>query len=167
MRVQFQLEGAEALAAQLMQLGTKVERKVARPAVRSGQKVLLSAARQTAASIGRGTGRLYVRGRNDVSMSQLIAANLVIAVPSRQARGSYSLHVQLRRGVPEFVHVGKKGKRSYIPAAIEHGHGASPATSARPFMRPAAIRTVQERMRVLGQELASGILREAIVSRNK
>lgn len=167
MRVSFQLEGAEALAAQLTQLGTKVERKVSRPAVRAGQKVLLSAAQRTARAIGTGAGRVFARGEDDVSMSQIIADNLVIVAPSRQVKGSYSLHVQLRRQVPEFVHVSKKGKRTFIPSAIEYGHGSTPELAARPYMRPAAIRTVQERMRVLGKELASGILREAIVGRSK
>lgn len=167
MRVAFQLEGAEDLAKRLTELGPRVERKAARPAVRSAQKVCLNASRASARSVARGTGRLFARGENDVSMSELIAQNLEIKAPRRQVAKSYSLHVQLRRDVPEFVHTSKTGRRTFIPAAIEYGHGSTPELAARPYMRAAAIATVQERMRVLGKELGAGILREAIIGRLK
>lgn len=179
MRMSFQLEGAEALAAQLTQLGTQVERKVARPAVRAGQKVLLDASRRRARAIrGRsdrplyawrlsGEGKTTLRGPAGIRMSDLIAASLIIKAPRRQVPNSYSLQVQLASGVPAFVHVSQKGRRTYIPAAIEYGHGSTPELAARPFMRPASLATVPERMRVLGQELGAGILRAAIVGRSK
>lgn len=190
MRVRFQLEGAEEFRQRLLELGTRVEKNVSRPAVRASQKVLLAAARQSALRLATGSGRLFAQGDDDVSMSRLIADNLVIAAPRRQVKHSYSLHVQLRRGVDEFYYYAKgshtnidlqhrdKGGRigtkigstkgvSYIPMAIEYGHMAGGTyVPPKPFLRPPAQGTETERMRVLEKELDSGIMREAIIRRS-
>ncbi len=170
MRVGFYIEGGEQLAKNLGTLGKRVEKNVIRTAVRNGQKVMLKQAVANARSLPRAEKRLYVAGKQgeeDIRMSELMARNIVIAAPKKQIQGSYSLHVQMQRDVPQFIHRSKKGRLSYIPAAIEFGHGADPKSAARPFMRPAAENTKQQRMDRLGQELGNGILREAIKERYK
>lgn len=184
MRIGFVIEGAAELDRNLATLGSRIERSVIRRAVREAQQPMLKAAQANARALHRGSGGLFAAGEDDLSMSELLARNIVIAAPKRQIRHSYSLHVQMRRDVPEFVHAAK-GARSivgfnrdgsvrrgrtigvtYIPAAIEYGHGSSKEKAARPFMRPAADSTRNEVMARLARELGNGILREAIRGRH-
>jgi len=169
MRVGFYIEGGEQLAKNLETLGSRVAKGVVRTAVRRGQQAMLQAAQANARALPHAEKRLFVagkKGEEDIRMAELIARNIVIAAPKKQRPGSYSLHVQMRRDVPEFRYKAKKtGRETYIPAAIEYGHGASKESAARPFMRPAAERTKEERLRRLADELRIGILREAIKGR--
>lgn len=160
MRVSFQLEGATQLEANLKTLGRRVQKKVVRQAVRAGQKILLARAKANARALGHGQSH---PGRD---MSELLARNTVIAAPRKQNPGSYSLHVQMRKGVAEFVHKSEAGRETYIPAAIEYGHMAgSTYVVARPFLRPVADASTRERIDALSRKLAAGILREAIQGR--
>ena len=170
MRVGFYIEGGEQLAQNLSTLDARVRRNVIVTSVRRSQEAMRKAARANARALHRGsTPKTYAGGRKgqkQVSMAELLAQHIVIAPPKRQRPGSYSIHVQMRAGVVQFKHSSKKtGKTTYIPAAIEYGHGSDPASAARPFMRPAAEHTKNERMQRLAQELGSGILREAIRGR--
>lgn len=165
MKEGFYIEGGEQLAQNLATLDARLRRNVYATSVRRSQEAMRTAARANARALPRSEKKLFVAGRKgqeNIRMAELLARNIVIAPPKKQRPGSFSIHVQMRRGVSEFVHVSKVGRRSYIPAAIEFGHGADPASAARPFMRPAAERTKDERLRRLAQELGSGILREAI-----
>ena len=158
MATRFVIDGAEALEAQLKTLPANVQKRVVRKAVRASQNVLVKAARDDA-------GALPTSPLTGGRMRALLRKHIVPKV-GKQRRGSYSIHVQMRSGVGEFYHTSQKtGNTSYIPAAIEYGHGSTKELAARPFLRPAARRTERERMRVLSKELASGILREAIKGR--
>lgn len=162
----FTITGARELQAKLDTLARNVQKRVVRKAVRAARKPVL--ARAKANALARVGG----------SMGALLAKAIVIAAPKKQQPGTYALHVQLlsqgrdqRRknaiGVAGFVHESQRtGRRTYIPAAIEYGHGASKEQAARPFMRPAADSTERESLRILGRELASGLLREAIKGRH-
>lgn len=142
-------------------LGLRVQRSVVRKAVRASQKPMQINARGAA----RGLGSEH--DSDGVDMSELLAKNIVIATPKRQQPGSYSLHVQMRRDVKEFVHKAKSGRETYIPAAIEYGHMAGNTyVPAIPFLRKAAEQTVRERIAVLSDEMRKGILREAIQRRH-
>lgn len=168
MRIGFVIEGGEQLERNLATLPDRVQKRVVAPAVRAAQRPMLARAQANARSLPRAEQRLFVAGKGgqeDIRMAELIARNIVIAAPKRQHRGSYSLHVQMRRDVPEFRHKSKAGVETYIPAAIEFGHGSDPAGAARPFMRPAADHTIAETRRILATEMGNGILREAIKGR--
>ena len=158
MREGFVIEGAEELEAKLKTLPVKVQQDVVRKAVRAAQNVLVKAARDDA-------GTLPTSPLTGGTMRALLRTHIVPKVAKKQ-KGSYSIHVQMRSGVEEFYHTSEKtGATSYIPAAIEYGHGSTKELAARPFLRPAARRTIRERIRVLTRELANGILREAIKGR--
>jgi len=160
MRITFSIQGGEQLAANLATLGLRVQKTVVRQAIRAAQKPMQTAARSAA----RGLGSEH--DSDGVDMSELLAKNIVIAAAKKQRPGTYSLHVQMRRDVPEFVHKSKAGRETYIPAAIEYGHMAGNTyVSAIPFLRRAAEATVDERIRVLTDKMRAGILREVIKGR--
>lgn len=164
MRVEFQISGAAELERNLATLPARVEKTVIRQAVRAAQRPVLARAKANAAALPDSS----VPGPD---MSALIAANLVLRVNRYTKRGSYQMDVRLRgdnEGAPaEFVHTSEKNRRSYVPAAIEFGHGADPASAARPYLRPAVDGTIEESKRILARELELGILREAIKGRNR
>ena len=155
-KMDISLIGGRELEAKLKELETKVSKKIVRAAVRKAQKSLIPTIKTYLAGISRGGG-----------MSEKIAKALQVRAPRRQARGSYSLNVQIRND-PELTYYPKgsssslatrktTGHRSYIPAAIEYGHGQNKEQAARPFMRPAADATVNSRIRIMTKELAAGI----------
>ncbi len=189
MRIGFYLDGAEELRRNLDSLGSRLAKNVIRSAVRDSQKIMLKAAIANARALPRSEKVLFAKGKDDIRMAELIARNIVIASPKRQIPGSYSLHVQMRRNVPEFVHTAKGAHTriaynvttargfyptkigatvgvTYIPAAIEYGHGADKESAARPFMRQAAERSKGLVIQKLVTELRVGLLREAIKGRN-
>lgn len=179
MKMTIVIEGAKELEANLATLPQRIERKVIRQAVRDGQRPMLAAAKSNAAALGKG---IEHHGRD---MSALLAKNIVIKAPRKQKKGSYALHVQMRAGVDEFVYyrqgshtkvtytkserkIGKTVGRTYIPAAIELGHFSGDTyVPPVPFMRPAAEATQGETIRRFTDTLRTGLLREAIVGRNK
>ena len=150
------LVGGKELEAKLLSLEKKVSKKIVRTGVRKAQKYLLNATKTYLMVISRGGG-----------MAQKIASALQVRAPGKQRKGGYSLNVQIRND-PDFVYyptgsssslaTGKtSGHRSFIPAAIEYGHGQNKEQAARPFMRPAADATVGSRIRILNKELQVGI----------
>jgi hypothetical protein len=160
MRITFQIDGGEELMKNLETLGLRVQKNVVRRAIRAAQKPMQTAARAAARGLGNGVDT------DGVDMSELLAKNIVIAAPKKQRSGSYSLHVQMRRDVPEFLHKSQSNRETYIPAAIEYGHmSGGTYVPAIPFLRRAAEATVNERIRVLTDAMRTGILREAIKGR--
>lgn len=153
MRMEFRIEGAAQLEANLATLGRRVGKKVIRQAVRDGQRPMLAAAKANAVSMVGG------------EMGAKLAKALQIRTPKKQVRGTYSLHVQLKAD-EAFIHTSKAGKKSYIPAAIEHGHMVGGTfVSPIPVIRSAADSTQGETIRRFTAKLKSGLLREAIVKR--
>jgi len=163
MKIAFQIEGAAELERNLATLPDRIARNVTRRAVREAQRIMLRAGQAGARSLPRAQQRLFARGEEDLSMSELMARSLTIAAPRRQIAHSYSLHVQFAKDVPEFLHTSKRtGRTTYIPAAIEYGHGATPEAAARPFMRQAAAGCQAQVIQKLSDELRIGLLRESI-----
>jgi HK97 gp10 family phage protein len=118
-----QLEGVRPLAEKLARLEQTVGKKIVKKAVTKGAAVVRKAARSNAKSMVGGT------------MGGLLAKNIASLAYKKQRRGSHARWVGVKSGVDEFVHVSRRGKRSYIPAAIEFGHDNA---AAIPFTRSAA-----------------------------
>lgn len=159
MRVTFQLEGVAEFERNLATLARRVQRKIVKQAVTRALKPVQMAARANARNLRR-SGTKRFRG-----LSSLLAKHIVIKPAQRQPPGTFSAHVMMRPGVPEFFHAAQTVGVSYIPAAIEYGHGADKDRSARPFLRPAADSRQAETLRVLERELRTGLLREAMQGR--
>ena len=154
--IKMSLIGGKEMEAKLLSLERNVGKKVVRAAVRDAQKALLPYVKGALMGISKGGG-----------MAQKMAAALQVRAPRRQMKGGYAIHLQFK-DVPGLVSYPKgassslstkvtTGKGSYIPAAIEYGHGATKEAAARPFMRPAADATIGLRMKMLGKGLADGI----------
>jgi len=147
--ISIQLEGGKELERKLAALETKVAKKVVRKAVRAAQKPILTAIKANARSMVGG------------HMGGLIASSVVLRAQKKQRRGSYAMNVRLKsesEGAPaEFVHITKEGKRHFIPAAVEFGHGPGKEQVAIPFGRSAADSTRAETLRILAGELKKGI----------
>lgn len=150
------LEGGKELENKLAELEKKVSKKIVRTGVRKAQKVLLTAIKMRLNWIAKGGG-----------MAEKISKALQVRAPKKQRRGGYAINVQLKSD-PAFIHYPKgassslstgktSGKRSYIPAAIEYGHGQNKEQAARPYMRPAADMTARQRIEILRKEVAAGI----------
>jgi len=153
MQVGFSIDGLRQIEAQLRTLPVKAQKTVVRQAVRSALKPMLAEAKSKAISVVGG------------EMGSLLARHIVIAAPKRQRHGTYSLHVQMRRGVAQFIHTTEAGRPHYLPTAIEFGHGADKASAARPFLRPAAHGRENQVRRDFMKEMGNGLLREAIKGR--
>lgn len=156
MRVSIEIQGAAELDRKLRLLPLKVAQRVVRQAVRNAQKVMLNAVRTL-------TLALPISAKRGGAMKALIARAWQIRVPKKGQRpGSYALHVQIAP-LPEFVHASPRtGKTTWIPAAIEYGHGADADKAARPFARPAADMTAPLVQAVLAHDLGKGIERAAM-----
>lgn len=166
--ISVELKGAKELEKKLLQLETKVGRKIVRSAVRNAQKAMIPTVKGYLAGISKGGG-----------MVQRISKALTVRAQKRNPKGTYSVHVTIKPD-PAFVGYSKgsafslaesttkkgkvyhkqvSGKRSYVPAAIEFGHGKNKEQAARPFMRPAADVTISKRIKILSKEVAAGIAR--------
>ena len=150
------IEGGKELEQKLLNIERKTAKKVVRKAVREGQKPTLAKAKSNAKTMiksgsGEGLG----------SMGSLIANNLKI-IGGKQRRGSYRLSVGISSKANDiFVDTTKKGKRNYIPAAIEYGHGSNKNQCAIPFMRNANESTEAMQRKIVIDKLRSGILQAA------
>ncbi len=154
MRIDLHIDGLETLDRKLANLPGKIAKGAVRRAVRNAQKIVLNALRAK-------TAALPISERRQGRMRDLIAQAWQIRTPRRQIPGSYSLHVTLPPGA--FIYFSKRTRqRSYIPAAIEYGHGATKEKAARPFARPAADESKSLVEMVLAHDLAQGIERAAL-----
>jgi hypothetical protein len=143
--ISVQIEGAKELENKLLQLETKVGRKIVRSALRKAQKSLIPTIKGYLSTISKGGGT-----------AQRIVAALTVRAAKKNPRGSYAINVQLKPDV-ELFRISKDGKRSFIPAAIEYGHGHDKEGAARPYMRPAADSTEKSRVSQFTREVAAGI----------
>jgi len=151
--IALRIEGGRELERKLLNIEVKTAKKVVRKAVRNAQKPTLAKAKSNAKSMlksrfGGGLG----------SMGSLIAKNLKI-IAGKQKRGSYRLSVGISSKANDiFVETSKAGKRNYIPAAIEYGHGSTKEQCAIPFMRGADLSTETKKRAIIISELRKGIL---------
>ena len=159
--ISVQIEGGKELEAKLLQLEKKVGRKFVRTGVRNAQKVLETATKMQLNFISKGGG-----------MAQKIASALTVRAQKKQKKGTYTINVFIK-GQPDFIHYrkgsfsylynkkgtghGKTVGRTYVPAAIEYGHGHNKEQAARPYMRPAADMTERQRVEILRKYVAAEI----------
>ena len=151
------LEGFDGLEKKLVSLEKKVAKKIVRTATREAAKVTLGKVKDNARSMVGG------------NMGGLLAKYSKVIVFKHQRKGSYGVQIGMKPNVPEFDYwsVGSssslssrktKGKKSYIPAALEYGHdNARPI----PFIRSAFDATRMKAINKMGSELKKGIEREA------
>lgn len=151
------LEGFDGLEKKLVKLGRKVSKPIVRTATRDAAKVTLVQVKANAKSMIGG------------NMGALIAKKAGVIVFKHQRKGSYGVQIGMKPNVPEFDYwpAGSKsslftkkvsGKKSYIPAALEYGHGnAKPI----PYIRRAFDSSRSKAIKVLGIELKKGIERAA------
>lgn len=147
------LEGGSQLQARLDAMVTRVARGTVRKAVRAAQQLVMEACKTSANAIGG-------------AMGPLMASLFTIKTPKRrQEKGSYSLHVLFRKGTAKragyeekgLVYEAKDGKRTFIPAAIEYGHGRNKEQAAMPFMRTAAESSRQKAFARFADVLRQGL----------
>lgn len=153
--ISMNITGGRELERKLLNIERKVAKKIVRKAVRVAQKPTLLAAKASAKSMIR--PRVGEAGELG-AMGSLIANNLKIISP-KQRRGSYRLSVGIDSKANDiFVDISKTGKRNYIPAAIEYGHGSNKEQCAIPFMRSADRSTKRAKVGMVTKELRRGIL---------
>ena len=152
MKTTIVLEGASQLRVKLDALPEKVQRRAVRESVRSALKLYLNAAKRNARSVVGG------------KMGALLASTLYLKASKRTRRAYYGMLALFHTGRQQsggLVWTSKKGKRSFIPAAIEYGHGRHKAEAARPFLKPAFEQTKAQMVDTLGRELGAKIEEEA------
>ena len=151
------LEGFEGLDRKLTALPQKVAKKIVRTATREAAKVTLKKVKSNAKSMVGG------------NMGALLSRHAKVVVFKHQRKGSYGVQIGMKPNVPEFDYypVGASsslttrkttGKKSYIPAAIEHGHDEARPI---PFIRAAWSSTKARAVKKMASELKQGIEREA------
>jgi len=119
---EMRLDGFEDLDKKLALLPQKVSKDIVRKGTRVGANTILPKIKSNAKSMIGG------------KMGSLIAEKAAIIVFKHQRKGSYGVQIGMKANVPEFDYwaVGASsslksrrtiGKKSYIPAALEYGHG--------------------------------------------
>ena len=172
MNARFQIDGLDALQRQMETLGPRVAKRVVRTACRAAMKPLHAEVKRRIAALPS-SGRAGPLG----SLKKRMLRALKLRVAKHQPRGQYAMDVifvdpesaglvHYPKGAATSLTTRKTtGTRTFIPAALEFGHGSDRQGSARPFFRPAVDTMRPEVQRVLEKELHNGILREAIRGR--
>lgn len=123
LKFSFQLQGANELRLKLNTLNDKVHSRIARESVRSAMQMYLTQAK--GAAVGMVGGR----------MGRRLAGQLMIRKQRKRLPKFVYAMVCGFRDVGLLIHTSKKQRKTFIPAAIEFGHGRNPAGSAIPYMR--------------------------------
>lgn len=126
-----EVKGAEGLDLAIGKLEGRPGKRIVRAGVRAGAKIVQKASKANALSMVGG------------KMGALLAAMLKVRAQKRSRTatkaGIVGVNVIIdKAGNNVFVYTSKKGKQSYIPYAIEYGHGKAKDEAARPYMRKAA-----------------------------
>ena len=124
------LEGARDLERKLNKMEKKEGKAVVRKGVRDATKEeSLAQAKSNASTMVGGT------------MGQMLAKSLTLRHESkkRRVRGAWGVDIKFSKAYNKrFVHIAKRdGRRTYIPYAIEYGHGVHPDQAGIPFLRSA------------------------------
>ena len=145
-----QIEGARQIDKALARVEGKEAKKVVRRAVRESAKVVQRRAKANA--------QATVGGR----MGRLLARFLIVRGQRKQRRGAFGVNLQFSpKGDEAFIHTSRTGRRTYIPAAVEYGHGATKDAAARPFMRPAWASTKEQALRRMLRMMWTGLRKVA------
>lgn len=171
MMSQFRLEGADGLERLIASLPAKMAKKGIRRAVRIAHRIVYDSILQKIQALPS-SGLLK---RRSLKLAMLL--NFRIRTPRRQQSGTYAMEAAFENaesaGLVHYAQgshasiAGTRAKetgRSFIPAALEYGHGSSKEAAARPFMRPGFESAQDKTQRTLAAELANEldlIVREA------
>lgn len=172
MRVEFQIEGARELERLIASMPAKLAKKGLRRAVRTAHRVIYE-------SIVRRIAALPDSGRLDRrSLKLAMLMSFRVRAPRRQKAGTYSMDavfvdseaaglVYYRQGAHSKVAFNAKDRhgnlvdirggevgRTFVPFALEYGHGSNKAAAARPFMRPGVEAAQTEAARTLATQTA-------------
>lgn len=104
-----QIYGGAELIQKMRKLAPQAEAHIQKKALRAGAKIYRRQAKMQAIS--------QVGGKMGAKLSRAIGFR------TKNKRGYQVTLIQFRKGLnKDFVYTSKKGKRSYIPSAIEWGH---------------------------------------------
>ena len=158
MQFGIKLEGAQKLDKLLGQLPKKVGRKVVNKAIKKAARPMMKEQKSNAVSM--------VGGKMGKALRRFIG----LRQQKKRKPGDFGFNILIRKqGNPFFVYYPKgsssslatrktTGRRTYIPAAIEYGHGTAKPI---PFMRKAYHKLKRSAIKMLHRELWAGIKREA------
>lgn len=142
-----ELTGFDELEKKLLKLERKTSKKIVRKAIRNAARILLKEMKSNAKTMVGG------------NMGKLIARHLKTRAVKKQRRGEFALNVGTDPKQNElFIDITKKGKRNFIPSAIEFGHGnAKPI----PFMTSAWDKKKKSVLQKLLKNIRDLLLEEA------
>jgi hypothetical protein len=144
-RLRVQIIGGDALLAALEAMDAKVHNRIVKTAIREGVRPFVKRAKYNA--------RTLVGGNMGEKLSKLIVARK----QKKWTKKFVYIMSAWQKGIPEFVHVSKTDRRTYIPSAIEYGHGSHKKQAAIPYMRQAFDSTKDEMYKIVASEVAKGI----------
>lgn len=180
MKVEFQIQGAMELERLIASMPAKLAKKGIRKAVRAAHQIIYE-------SILRKIQALPDSGllkRRSLKMAMLL--NFRIKIPKRQRAGTYAMDagfdntesaglVYYAKGAHTPItwnakdkhgntvdKIGAEKGRSFVPAALEYGHGSNKEAAARPFMRPGVEEAKDKARNTLAVELVKEL--DAIVA---
>ncbi len=142
------LEGFDNLERKLLKMEKSKAKNIVRKASRVAQRVTLKEAKANAVSMVGG------------EMGNKISGALQVKAARRQKPGEYRTNVEIdAKRADEFVHNTESGERYFIPTAIEYGHVTTNGGKVPPipYMRTAAEKTNEARIKVMEKEIKKGI----------
>jgi len=131
--VDISLIGDKELQRKFKTLVGKVQKKIARKAIRAGAKIVLADA----------------KNRAPVLSGKLKKSLKVKAIK----RSRSTIGVLVQTGTREKLNI-PEGSKYYYPAAVEYGHGG---VAAKPFLRPALDTNADRALSTIQRELWNGI----------
>lgn len=158
-KIDMQMIGGDQLLNRLSALDTKTHNKIVRQAVREAGRPVLRAAKANAKSMvggqmGKELARHMVLRKQKKRLPRFVfAMNILFRIRSMV---DPLLYYPLRR-----ARVRKSGKKvlpkSFLPAAIEYGHGANKEKASIPFIRTAFKQTKTEAYKIMERALKRDI----------
>lgn len=139
--VSLQIDNLKEIERLLGSMDKVLARKPVRVAARAAQKIVHR-------SIVSHINALSASGRPGPSLRARMAKSLSIRAARKNPPGTYRMDVRFKnpeqyglvyypKGSSTSLSTGKtSGRRTFVPFALEYGHGSSKEAAARPFMRP-------------------------------
>jgi HK97 gp10 family phage protein len=162
--MQITISGDSEIIKALEAMGQKAAKKIVNPAVKKGIEPIAMACRVNAV--------MNVGGE----MGKLISENIIVKGQAGKKK-SYIVSAMINPAEESFIHITKgsysvlgglaKGKRYYIPSAIEFGHSipgnggtGSKDIPAYPFMRPAFDANIETCKKIIEGEVRNGLAKK-------
>jgi len=173
-----QVSGGLELERKLKRLPDVVQKRVVKGAVKSAQSIVLRSVRSRTQNPSRRSARRKIAStskQNKGSMAHRMAKNIKLYVRKKKRPGEYSMTVRFKtesEGLDQsliYYPMGSysslksrktHGKRTFIPAAIEFGHGPGRRTQPLRFFTEGAKRVKGQAIKVFVNKMFAGIARE-------